>query len=193
PTHALPSTRAVTHTGGGLATNSTTNSHNATVTLTTGGTSYVLSRSVFDRAGRTSASATDNTAITRYTYDGANRQLTMTDPLGNVVQNTYDGNSNLVASTRIDKCTIVDDGTFLYYYDALNRLVHINTKSTGFNLAWYLYDALGRRVQKNVVTTGPNYYFYDGQQIIDQRTNFITALRQFVWGQYIDELIQMQT
>jgi len=56
--------------------------------------SRVLERPV-DRAGRMSASATDNTAITSYTYDSANRQLAMADPLGNVV-----------ASTRIDKCTI---------------------------------------------------------------------------------------
>ena len=46
----LPSGRAVTHTGGGLAANSTANNHTGTVTLTAGGVSYVLTRTVFDRA-----------------------------------------------------------------------------------------------------------------------------------------------
>jgi hypothetical protein len=45
----LPSGRTVTHTGGGLAANSPANNHTATVSLTAGGTSYVLSRKVFDR------------------------------------------------------------------------------------------------------------------------------------------------
>ena len=46
----LPSGRTVTHTGGGLAANSTSNNHTNTVTLTAAGVSYVLTRLVFDRA-----------------------------------------------------------------------------------------------------------------------------------------------
>ncbi len=128
PTHNLPSSRSVTHTGGGLDANSTTNTHTATATLTSGGGSYVLSRSVYDRAGRTTAAATDNGAITSYTYDGANRQISMSDPLGNIVQNAFDGNGNIVASTRIEKCTIsysipAESFDSQMRYDLLNRLV----------------------------------------------------------------------
>ncbi len=43
---SLPSGRSVTHTGGGLATNSTANDHTGTVTLTSAGISYVLGRTV---------------------------------------------------------------------------------------------------------------------------------------------------
>ncbi len=46
----LPSDRSVAHTGGGLASNSTANNHDQTVTLTAGGQSYVLTRTVYDRA-----------------------------------------------------------------------------------------------------------------------------------------------
>jgi YD repeat-containing protein len=87
----LPSGRSVTHTGGGLAANSTTNNHTATVTLTAGGTSYVLERTVFDRADRVTAVANDNGAITTITLDGAGRQPLVVDALGNSVQTRSTG------------------------------------------------------------------------------------------------------
>ena len=103
---SLPSGRTVTHTGGGLAINSNANNHTATVTLTAGGRSYVLSRTVFDRAGRKTALAEDNGAITTITLDGAGRMPLVTDALGNSVQRTFDGNGNTVFATSVEKCTI---------------------------------------------------------------------------------------
>ena len=47
---SLPSGRSVTHTGGGLAANSTANDHTDTATLTGGDSSYVLTRTIYDRA-----------------------------------------------------------------------------------------------------------------------------------------------
>lgn len=128
PTHNLPSARAATHAGGGLAVNSTANGNIATVTLTTGGSSYVLGRSVYDRAGRVTASATDNGAIATVVYDGANRQLSVTDALGNLTQSTFDPNGNVIRVVRTDKCTIPSvtaTETFIsaMRYDVLNRLV----------------------------------------------------------------------
>ena len=128
PTHNVPSGRTITQTGGGLAANSTTNNNTATVTLTTGGSSYVLTRQVFDRAGRLTATASDNTGQTSYSYDGADRQLSMTDALGNVVQKTYDANGNVTGTTNVEKCTIsptIPTESFgsLMLYDVMNRLV----------------------------------------------------------------------
>lgn len=122
----LPSGRSVTHTGGGLAVNSTGNSHTGTVVLTSGGVSYVLSRNVFDRASRTTATATDNGAITTVAYDGANRQPTITDPLGNVTANTFDPNGNTVMTVRSEKCTIPGVNTIetfasATFFDCLDR------------------------------------------------------------------------
>ena len=102
----LPSGRTVTHTGGGLAANSTTNNHTAAVTLTAGGTSYVLERTVFDRADRTIALAADNGAVTTISLDGAGRQPLVVDALGNSVARTFDGNGNAVFTTRTELCTI---------------------------------------------------------------------------------------
>jgi len=130
----LPSGRAVTHTGGGLATNSTANDHTTTVTLTTGGTSYVLTRTVYDRSGRVVSVLTDNTAETDYVYDGAGRQILITDPLGNTVATVYDGNSNPVQVTRTEVCTIttptVANEVFISFtwFDCLNRPVVSGTQ-----------------------------------------------------------------
>lgn len=117
-----------THTGGGLKANGTANGHTGTVTLTAGGGSYVLTRNVYDCAGRLVAAASDNGAVATYTYDGADRQLSVTDPLGNVIQSVYDANGNVTASTRIEKfsgsATVATErfGS-LTAYDVLNRLV----------------------------------------------------------------------
>jgi len=106
---------------------------------------------------------------------------------------------------------LVDDGIRTYVYDALNRLVQVGV-SGGATLANYYYDALGRRVRKDIadlggglggltgdIPAGTTDYLYDGQQIIEDRNPFggggstDTAITQYVWGRYIDELIQMRT
>jgi len=122
----LPSGRTVTHTGGGLAANSTANNHTGKVTLTAGGTSYVLSRTVFDRADRTIATGADNGAVTTLTLDGAGRVIAAQDALGNIVQNQFDGNSNVIFTTRIETCTISDtiateSFSSAFAFDVLNR------------------------------------------------------------------------
>ncbi len=86
---SVPSTRAITHTGGGLAHNSTGNGHTATVTISSSpgpsNASYVLSRTVYDSAGRTVATmqdlqpSTSSTAQTAYAFDGANRRISETE------------------------------------------------------------------------------------------------------------------
>ena len=143
PTHTLPSARSVTHTGGGLAANSTANDHTATVTLTAGESSYVLARSVFDRAGRVSLSAADNGALTRYEYDGASRAISVTDPVGNVVETQYDAGGNAIRTTRTEVAAIADppeglvDETFESFacYDALGRLVVAGSQGTDGSLS----------------------------------------------------------
>jgi RHS repeat-associated protein len=129
PTHTLPNSASISHTGGGLAANSTTNSNTGTITLTTGGSSYILTRYVFDRTDRITATATDNGAITTMAYDGANRMIQQADPLNNLIKNQYDGNGNVISTTSVEVCTItsptVANETFekLMRYDCMNKLV----------------------------------------------------------------------
>jgi len=133
-TTTLPSSRTVTHTGGGLATNSTADDHTGTVTLVNAGTatgnqSYVLGRTVYDRAGRTVSVLADNTGQATMTYDGASRVLQETDPAGNTVAYVYDAASNVTLVTATEKCTIteptVPSEVFrqAMRYDSLGRLV----------------------------------------------------------------------
>ncbi len=133
-TVTLPSGRAVTHAGGGLASNSTANNHNQTVTLTTGGQSYVLTRTVYDRADRPIQSIGDNTAVSTTSYDGASRAIESTDPLGNTVSTQYDGNSNpiLTISTEISTITAPATATETFqsamFYDCLNKPIATATQ-----------------------------------------------------------------
>ncbi len=129
PTNNIPSGRTVTHTGGGLAANSTTNSNTSTVTLTTGGSNYVLTRTVFDRSNRSTASAMDNAAVSTTAYDGANRPILTTDTLGNTTATAFDNNGNPVSITRTELSTITQPAqtaevfTTLMAWDCMNRQV----------------------------------------------------------------------
>jgi YD repeat-containing protein len=185
PTHTLPSGRSVSHQGGGLAANATANNHTATVTLTDGDTSYVLGRSVFDRTGRLSLFAADNTGQSSYTYDGANRQLSMTDALGNVQQSTYDANGNTTDTTRIDQCTIsssiaTESFGSLMLYDVMNRLVQRCDQGADGSLSSSLSD--------------PNTLFtllgYDSR---GNRTNSIDPKQNTVVNLYDGASRQLQT
>ncbi len=125
----LPSRRSVTHYGGGLAFNSTANDHTGpTVITSTGQSSYVLTRMVFDPGDRTVAILADNTGQTKIVYDGADRQVEVTDALGNLVENGFDGSGNMVSVKRTENCTIPHVSTTetfssAMFYDCLNRLV----------------------------------------------------------------------
>lgn len=129
----LPAARDITHSGGGLAANSVANDHTAVATIyNTGGAngdSYVLSRTVYDRAGRAVETIADNTAVTTSEYDGASRRIRQVDPLDNEALFTYDANSNVVVSRSLERSTIEDPETAVeefitaHRYDSLNRLV----------------------------------------------------------------------
>jgi RHS repeat-associated protein len=67
------------------------------------------------------------------------------------------------------------------------------------------YDALGRRIRKVIadlgggnggltgdIPAGTTDYLYDGVQCIEERDDSNDAIRQYVWGQYVDELIQQR-
>jgi RHS repeat-associated protein len=98
---------------------------------------------------------------------------------------------------------ITDDGVRTYGYDAMNRLTTVQRKSDGAIIGQYTYDATGRRIRKVVSNGGlsgtiaNNTYRYisESQQIVEELLvgGSTTTLRQFIWGQYIDEFIQMKT
>lgn len=92
---------------------------------------------------------------------------------------SYDNNGNLLS-----------DGSRNYRYDARNRLVQVTTLS-GNIIASYKYDAFGRRTVKRAGTDAI-YYVYWGKQVFEERNNFSQLQRQYVYGNGIDEVLQLR-
>jgi len=95
---------------------------------------------------------------------------------------SYDDNGNLV-----------DDGTYLYYYDCENRLMDVNDANDAAIVS-YKYDFAGRRVRK-IVYGEPDVvtrYCYDGWQVIGEFNANGMALRRFTYGPGIDEPVCMR-
>ena len=72
---------------------------------------------------------------TTFAYDGRNRLLSTTDPLGKIETYTYDGNDNLL--TRITP----KNETISFAYDAVNQL--LSKTLPGSQVTSYLYDQVG--------------------------------------------------
>jgi len=86
-----------------------------------------------------------------------------------------------------DNGTLIDDGTYLYYYDCENRLTGVDEEVS------YKYDFAGRRVKK-IASGNPDVitkYCYDGDQVIAEYDGSNTLLRRFVYGPGIDEPVCM--
>jgi len=107
----------------------------------------------------------------------------------------YDG------ATGASNGNLKNDGTLIYSYDALNRPIQINRVSDGLVIATYVYDALNRRVRRTVtnggitgnIPNGETDYIYMGGRVVEERNSSDAPIRQYVWGTYIDECIQLTT
>ena len=100
-----------------------------------------------------------------------------------------------------------NDGTLIYAYDTFNRLIQVNRVSDGLVIATYVYDAMNRRVRKTIlnggltgnIPTGTTDYIWQGWQCVEERNPFggtgsaDTPIRQYIWGTYVDECIQLAT
>ena len=115
------------------------------------------SASLYDAAGRVTASLDANGHATGYAYDGRSRQVTVTDALGNRQATVYDDADRVLTQIRIDENAPGSDIEYAmaYEYDVLNRVTRTidqgpdgDITSGGDNLlstVWY--DALGRVTQ----------------------------------------------
>ncbi|MCX6580465.1 MAG: hypothetical protein NT166_09800 [Candidatus Aminicenantes bacterium] len=86
---------------------------------------------------------------------------------------------------------ITQKGTQHFTYDYRNQLV----RAVGVNTTTdFKYDPLGHRVKK-IVSTGSqgktSQYFYDGDQLIEERDGNDNVLKQYIYGDGIDEIIRM--
>jgi RHS repeat-associated protein len=89
---------------------------------------------------------------------------------------TYDGNGNLTG-----------DGTYLYEYDAWNRLVRIlDPENQPPNaIETNVYDALNRRVSETASSTTTHFYYNLAWQVVEERvggTGSSNVRAQYLWS-----------
>jgi len=82
-------------------------------------------------------------------------------------------------------------GTQHFTYDYRDQLVSSTDGNTTVN---YKYDPLGRRVQK-IVNSGAQAettsFYYHGNQVIEERDVSDQVLKQYIYGNGIDEILRM--
>lgn len=112
-------------------------------------------------------------------YDGMNRLLAESDPLGYAKQYTYDGSGDPV---KILKQVTLSPATFettLYQYDLRDRLGSITRDPGGLNLATALaYDNNDNRVQLTDPRGKLTQYAYDVQNRLIQVTDALANVTQ---------------
>ena len=160
---------------------------------------------VYDSANRLVQSAdADSGATSQYTLDGVGNRLSVSgsaDPgsyaLLNNPSSTRDFLENQYTATPFDTRTydqsgnLISAGTRQFTYDYRNELVQFTDAATSQTYA-YIYDALGRRLAKIAPDGSQTQYCYSGNQEIEEKgTNGLTAAT-YVWGNGIDELLQME-
>ncbi len=106
--------------------------------------------------------------------------------ISELVNPSYDSNGNLT-----------NDETFSYVWDALNRLIAVNSGEEA--VSGYYYDALNRRIRKTVGSTNTDF-IYSGWRCFEDRnpnggeeSSTDTPIIQYLWGIYLDEVLQITT
>ncbi len=127
-------------------------------------------------------------------HNGLNQITTINDGGGNVPF-SYDG----VAGAS--NGNLADDGIRTYKWDALNRLKEVRKKAGDVLIGQYDYDAKNRRIRKIVSNGGlsgtiPNgttdFVYNSNWQCVEERDGSNDPTKQYVWGTYIDGLLQQK-
>jgi RHS repeat-associated protein len=117
-------------------------------------------------------------------FSSTNELIQTAPAAGGPATVSYDNNGNET-----------DDGTYLYAYDAMNRLTSVILKSDSELIAVYSYDAMGRRIEKVVTNDGAQDgttdYDYDGEQDIEEHNSSGILTQQYVYGSGINEVLVM--
>jgi RHS repeat-associated protein len=128
-------------------------------------------------------------------HNGLN-EITRTDDGTTQTDFEYDG------ATGASNGNLQDDGIRTYQWDALNRLVEVKRKSDDATIGEYTYDIFNRRIRKVVsngglsgtIPNGTTDFIYNSDwQCVEERDGSNSVFKQYVWGRYIDELLQMKT
>ena len=114
---------------------------------------------------------------------------------GEIVNTSEGTNYKLNQYTRFDEWGMSYDangnttqkGAQHFTYDYRSRLISAESPNATIS---YKYDPFGRRVEK---TTGSSTtkYFYDFNQVIEERDSSNQVLKQYVYGNGIDEILRV--
>ncbi|MCG8586121.1 MAG: RHS repeat-associated core domain-containing protein, partial [Pirellulales bacterium] len=127
-------------------------------------------------------------------HNGLN-QITRTDDGTTQVDFEYDG------AAEASNGNLENDGTLKYEYDAFNRLRKASkTPATPVAVGEYTFDAFHRRIRKVIsnggvtgtVTNGTTDFVYSGVQLVEERDGSNNPDKQYVWGPYVNELVQLK-
>ncbi|HWM24005.1 MAG TPA: RHS repeat-associated core domain-containing protein [Chthoniobacterales bacterium] len=87
------------------------------------------------------------------------------------------------------------DGYITASYNALNQPMAMGSTGLGGNFYWFWHDPLGRCVKRwlgngSGAPTGPiTYFYYDGWNLVQDGPNASTAVRLYVHGGRVDEIV----
>jgi len=108
-----------------------------------------------------------------------------------ITQRSEEGRATVVESD--DNGNETDDGIFLFEWDYKNRLRRVTRKADDALIAIHSYDAVDRRIRKVVINSGDLNgtidFTYDGWQVVEERDGADALMQQYVYGNYIDELL----
>jgi YD repeat-containing protein len=154
----------------------------------------VLTKYVYDQAGRLLLKVSPTGGNTTYAYDGLGRLLSVQDAAGNVTLTQYDDVGNRVIVTQANGLRVVTVydiagrqvsqiqqnsagvaiGETRYAYDANGRLL-MTTDPAGAR-AFALYDAAGRKVADVSALGALTQYRYDAAGRLAQTTQYTNAV-----------------
>ncbi len=126
---------------------------------------------------------------------------TQNDQTNEIVTTMDEGNAKLNQYTTFDQWGLdydlngntIQKGTQFFTYDYRNQLVSV-TDSSDNSTVNYKYDALGRRISKQLTNSPTHpltYYYYSGNQVIEERDGSDNVLKQYIYGNGIDETLRM--
>lgn len=149
----------------------------------------------FNQAGNPTTVPTTFGDDRQWKLDGVSNRVEQTDQVSGSPAVTFSRSTNTVNEYNVsngtsrshdDNGNLIDDGTYLYHFDALNRLVQVNNKSSGLVITKNTYDAKQRRVRHVVTNSGSlneDLRFYHlGSREIAEHDSSNNATRQFMIG-----------
>jgi RHS repeat-associated protein len=113
-------------------------------------------------------------------------ETVITTDVNNLNQYTRFGNWSLVYDKNGNT---IQKGTQKFAYDFKNNLVRYTDLTTE---ALYQFDTFNRRLEKSVNGKTTKYYYDSQFQVIEERDGNDTVLKQYVYGNQIDDVISVK-